>query len=145
MNTLICPVSTDRVDKTAVRITAILTILSLAAFALTGYPWIAALLVVDYFIRAFTPKRSPFNWTACQIARIAGFEKHMTDKAPKVFAARVGFLFALVISILAFVHPISSVVVALVLMGFNILDGVFNFCVGCVMYTYIIFPVFGNS
>ena len=132
MNALICPVSTERVDKTAVRITAILTILTLAAFAMTGSPWIAILLSGDYFVRAFTSKRSPFNWIACQIARLAGFEKHMTDKAPKVFAARVGFLFALAISLLAFVHPVSSIVVALVLMGFNTLDGVFNFCVASV-------------
>jgi hypothetical protein len=45
----------------------------------------------------------------------------MTDKAPKVFAARVGFIIALTISVLAFVHPLSSIVVALVLMGFNML------------------------
>jgi hypothetical protein len=145
MNALICPISTRRVDKNAIRITAFLTILTLGLFAFSGYTWLAVVLAGDYFIRAFSSRRSPYNWVACQIVRIIGLEKHMTDKAPKVFAARVGFLFALAIAILAFVHPFSSIVVALVLMGFNILDGVFDFCVGCVMYTYLIFPVFGKS
>jgi hypothetical protein len=145
MNALICPISIHRIDKNAIRITALMTILTIVVFVITGYTWIAFLLAGDYFVRAFTSRRSPYNWVACQIAKLAGLEKHMTDKAPKVFAARVGFLFVLTIAILAFLHPISSIVVALILMGFNILDGVFNFCVGCVMYTYVIFPVFGKS
>ena len=105
-----------------------------------------AVIAVDYFIRAFTSvRRSPFSWLACQIARLLDLPEEPIDKAPKIFAARVGFLFSLATVVLYFVFPPASLVVGLALMGFALLESVLNFCVGCVVYTYIVLPVFGTS
>ena len=64
------------------------------------------------------------------------------DKAPKIFAARVGFLFALASALLFFISLSASLVVALTLMCFALLESVFNLCVGCLVYTFIVFPLF---
>jgi hypothetical protein len=37
-------------------------------------------------------------------------------------------------------EPKAAVVVALILLFFNVLDGVFDFCVGCWMYSTFVLP-----
>jgi hypothetical protein len=146
MKTLICPLSTMRVDRNVVRITGLMMAAMIALYAITGQIIFVIVIAVDYLIRAFTPMRySPFSWTACQIARLLKLDPKPIDKAPKIFAARVGFLFALATVVLYFVFPVASLVVGLALMSFALLESVFDFCVGCVVYTYIVLPVFGPS
>lgn len=43
------------------------------------------------------------------------------------------------------ISPPASIAMAAALAGFNVLDGVFNLCVGCVVYTYLVLPYFGPS
>ena len=108
---------------------------------MTGSPLIVLLLAVDFYIRAFTTLRySPLSWTAHQVNRWLKLPAHMTDKAKKIFGARVGFLFAVAILGLSFVHVPSSIALSLVLVVFATLECVFNICVGCLVYTYLIFP-----
>ncbi len=52
-------------------------------------------------------------------------------KAPKIFAARIGFLCALVIALLVLIASMAAVAVAVTLGFFNVLDAVLDFCVGC--------------
>ena len=145
MKSLICPISTERIDETVVRITAFITAAMIALYATTGIVYFILLVAADYVVRVFTPlKYSPISWLACQIARRLDLPKEEIDKAPKIFAARVGFLFALTAVVLYFVHPTSSVIVGLALMGFNLLDALFGFCVGCITYTYIVYPLWGK-
>ena len=100
-------------------------------------------IVLDYAVRAFTPLRySPASWLAAQLVRLAKLPEISIDKAPKIFAARVGFLFALASALLFFVSPAASLVVALILMGFALLESLFNLCVGCLVYTFIVYPLF---
>ena len=64
----------------------------------------------------------------------------LMDKAPKVFAWRVGFLLAVGAAAALPFGIAVSVYIALSLAAFNILDGIFNCCVGCIIYTYFILP-----
>ncbi len=145
MRTLICPVSSLRVDEHVVRVTGLMMALMIALYALTGLVIFPLLLTIDYGIRAFTALRySPFSWLAAQIVQGTGIQPVLIDKAPKIFASRVGFLFILAATLLFFVAPTASLLVALTLMGFAILESVFNFCVGCVVYTYLVLPFFSR-
>ena len=138
--------SPGRTDRNVVRITGFMMAVMIALYALTGNVLFVAVIAVDYFIRAFTSvNQSPFGWLACHVARIFNLPEHPIDKAPKIFAARVGFLFSLATVVLYFVFPPASLVVGLALMGFALLESVFDFCVGCVVYTYVVLPVFGTS
>lgn len=140
---LVCPISRLRVNENVVRIVAALVVLLVACYIYTGSPYFIFLMLLDFYLRAFTNlKVSPLSWTAKQISALIGFPEIIIDKAPKIFAARVGFLFTLTILLLAYLHPLSSNVVGLVLIGFALLEAVFNLCVGCLVYSYLVFPLF---
>ena len=143
LQNLVCPISPLRVNENVVRLVAALVILLVALYIYTGSPYIILLLIADFYIRAFTAlKFSPLSWTASQISALSGLREIRIDKAPKIFAARVGLLFTLAILLLFYIHPPSSIVVAFVLIGFAALEAVFNICVGCLVYSYLVFPLF---
>lgn len=140
---LICPVSTERVYRDVVRMTGFMMASMIALYVVTGSIYFIAIIAMDYFIRAFTPLRySPFSGVAQQVARRIHVRRAQLDKAPKIFAARVGFLFALSTLILHFIYPVASVPVGLTLMAFALLESVFDICMGCLVYTYIVLPIF---
>ena len=142
MNTLVCPVSTERVPTNVVRITGFFMVLGVAAFAVTGFSWILPVLALDFFIRGFgAPRFSPFGRLAAWIVARTLPPGDPIDRAPKMFAARVGFLFAAAAFGLSFVWPPVALGVALALGTFAALECVFNFCVGCVVYTYVVLPI----
>ncbi len=146
MKGLICPVSSLRIDETTARLTAFMMATMIGLYAYTGMIYFVIAIAIDYFIRAFTNlKHSPFGWLASQVVRIFEWPEVKIDKAPKVFAARVGFLFALAGVVLYYIHPTSSLVVGLLLMGFASLESIFNLCVGCLVYTHIVLPVFNGE
>lgn len=146
MNWLICPISKQRISKTVVRITGLMMATMIALYGLTGLNYFLIIIVIDYFIRAFTPLQySPFSWLAYQLAQWLNLRDEQIDKAPKIFAARVGFLFALTAAGLFYIYPTSSLIVALTLMGLALLEAVVDICMGCLVYTYVVFPIFGKS
>lgn len=141
-----CPISPLRINGNAVRITGLIMALMIALYALTGSIYFIVAIAVDYFIRAATPaKYSPFSWVASKIADAFQLDNHPIDKAPKIFAARVGFLFAFTAALLSFISPTASLVVALILMFFALLESIFDLCVGCIVYTYVMLPVFRET
>jgi hypothetical protein len=145
MKSLICPVSPQRVNRNVVRITGFFMATMIALYAFTGNIYFVAAIVVDYGIRAFTPMAySPFSWLAQQLAAVLRLPLHYQDKAPKIFAARVGFLFALATVVLYPIYPVASLVVGLTLMGFALLEALVDLCVGCLVYTYIVWPLLGE-
>lgn len=146
MKTLICPISTQRISRHIVRLTGLMMASMIALYLLTGNIIFILAIVVDYSVRAFTTlPYSPFSWLAGQIVSWANWPAKQLDKAPKIFAARVGWLFALATAVLYFINPTASLIVGAALMTFALLESVLDFCVGCVVYTYVVFPVMGES
>ncbi len=146
LNNLICPVSSDRINENTARVNGFLVATVVALFASTRNIFLIGFLLVDFFIRAFTSlKYSPSSWLSSQVVKRLRLPYMKTDKAPKVFAARVGFLFAAATLGFFSINRKVSVAVSLVLMSFAILESVFNFCVGCLVYTYVVFPIFGKK
>ncbi|MCB0209051.1 MAG: DUF4395 domain-containing protein [Anaerolineae bacterium] len=145
MNTLICPISSQRISKAVVRVTGFMMALMIALYGLTGLSFFLITIAIDYFIRAFTPLQySSFSWVAHQLTKSLRVPDEQIDKAPKLFAARVGFLFAFTAAVLFYVAPTAGFVVAFTLMGFALLESVLDICVGCLVYTYVVFPIFGK-
>jgi hypothetical protein len=117
----------------------------IALYLLTDNVIFIIAIVIDYFIRAFTSLYySPFSWAAAQMVRGFGWPPQQIDKAPKIFAARVGWLFALATAVLSLISPPASYIVGATLMGFALLESIFNFCVGCLVYTAIVLPLVGE-
>jgi hypothetical protein len=139
---LICPVSPEKVDENRVRVTALGVIIMMGTFFVTGNALFPALLFVDFFIRAFTRLPfSPLSWIAHKFVLAMGTNAIMINKAPKVFAARVGLLFTFIItsaSLLGF--SLLAFIVGSTLVLFAFLECGLNFCTGCWVYTVLVYP-----
>ena len=142
MNSIVCPISTEKVNKNVVRINGFIVAATVVLYAVTGSVFIIAALMLDFFIRAFTTLNySPTSKVALQLSKIFNLKPILINKAPKLFASRVGFIFTFAATLVYFVSPLSSLIIALILMSFALLESLFDFCVGCVVYTYIILPL----
>ncbi len=139
----VCPVSSEKIDSWASRLTVFFNVLILVAFLFTGNGGFVVVSALDYGIRAiFDSRWSPLSFLATKLLAIAGVPKKYVGKAPKLFASRVGFLCATSSALLFPVAPTASLVVAGMLTVFAILDSVFGFCVGCLLYTYLVLPLY---
>ncbi len=146
MNKLICPISDDRINKSVVRLTGFFVAVTAIVYIVTLNPWLLVFLGVDFLIRAFSIFRfSPLSLVACGIIVGLKLKPTLIDKAPKLFAARVGLLFTLVGLGLYLIAPIASIIVLGVLTIFALVESLFDFCVGCVVYTYLILPMHNLS
>lgn len=145
LKNLVCPISPETIDKRASRLSAGMTAGLLVAYGITGLWPILAFVVFDYVVRVFTRQRAPVSWVACHIVQAIGLESRPTSRGPKMFAWRVGFIMSLVALALAPLSPTASVIAAVALAGFNVLDGVLNFCVGCVIYTHLVLPYYTRA
>ncbi|HEY3373339.1 MAG TPA: DUF4395 domain-containing protein [Prolixibacteraceae bacterium] len=144
MKNIVCPISDQRVNEYVTRINALLTlVLVVLAFVLNSV-FLFAFLMADFFIRAFTTiKFSPISYASHYLSNALNLSVKMIDKAPKIFAARLGFLMTTVIAGLFILDlPIASMVVAGILIFFAALEFVFAICVGCMIYSYLILPFY---
>jgi hypothetical protein len=141
---LICPVSNEFVNERITRVNALITILLVLAAFLFNSAIFVIFLTADFYIRAFTSsKYSPVSFVSHRIANALNLETKKTDKAPKIFAARLGFVMSLAISVLMISGlGAAAVTVGGILVFFATLELALAFCMGCFMYTYLIFPFF---
>lgn len=139
---LICPVSPERVDENRVRVTALGVVFTMGAFFVTGSALFPSLLAVDFFIRAFTRiKFSPLSYQAHLFVKMMGTREVLIDKAPKIFAARVGFILTAFTALAALLHwPLVATFSGSVLVLFAFMECGLNFCMGCWVYTFVVFP-----
>jgi hypothetical protein len=132
--------SSERLNKRACRVSATLNAALLTLFFFTHWWLVLAFIVLEYVVRIFTNKTAPIGFVANGILRVLHISPVLMDKAPKVFAWRAGFLMAVASAAVLPYSITASAYIALALAVFNILDGICNFCVGCIIYTYFILP-----
>ncbi len=136
-----CPISRDMVNENIVRLNAFLVFLLALAFLLLQEQLIMLFLFWDFLIRAFwRPQYSPVRFVSSLINKAFGWQPHMVNAAPKIFAAKVGF-FCVAVVLLYALNPgtlILSRAVAVILMLCAALESLFKYCVGCTLYSYYI-------
>lgn len=144
MKQLVCPVSNEKINENLTRLNAFFTILLIAAGFVFNNVLFPLLLLGDFFIRAFTKSKfSPVSYLSQSVAALLHLSKKPIDKAPKIFAARLGFLMTLVIAVLFLLQLYTaSLIVASVLVLFAFLEFAFGICVGCFIYTYFVLPLY---
>jgi hypothetical protein len=142
-NQLICPVSPERVDENRVRATALGVVLMMGAFFWTGMVIFPAFVALDFYIRAFTRlPYSPISWLANLFVKRMGTKALWIDKAPKIFAARIGLLLSIVSTAAALLGwSYTAYIAGSTLVLFAFLECGLNFCAGCWVYTYVVYPL----
>lgn len=144
MKNLVCPISDQRVNEYVIRINALLTVGFVLLGFLTNSTVIFVFLMTDFFVRAFTEARfSPISVISKAMSNTINLPTKMIDKAPKIFAARLGFIMTTAITgLFVFDLKAASIVVSSVLIFFATLEVVFALCVGCLIYTYLVLPFY---
>ncbi len=135
----ICPTDHITVSETRVRLTALFVFLIVLGNLFIGSWWIALLLVIDFFLRGFAFGRySPLNRTSDWIDRKFFPPGRQIDRAPKLFAARLGFIFCdcLLIAII-FELTTLTLFISCVLLLFSFLEFALGFCAGCYVYSFL--------
>ncbi|MFW6290549.1 MAG: DUF4395 domain-containing protein [Mariniphaga sp.] len=144
MKQLVCPISNEKVNERLTRLNAFFTIILVSAGFVFNSVWFPLVLLVDFFIRAFGNSRySPVAYASTALAGLLQLGKKPIDKAPKIFAARMGFVMTLFIAMLYLTgFYTASLIVAGILVFFATLEFAFGICVGCYIYTYLVLPAY---
>ena len=134
-----CPVSAGRTDENIVRTVALLTVIIAAFILITDHYLLSLFLIVDFSLRGFDfGKYSVLRFISKNIVEALNIKPKPIDSAPKLFAAKIGIVFALLI----FIAQISNLYVlflsaSLGLLACALLEGVFGICLGCYFYTIL--------
>ncbi|WP_075590384.1 DUF4395 domain-containing protein [Labilibacter marinus] len=142
MKSIVCPISPDKIDENIPRIVGGLVVFILLLYVLTSWVVLPSFLVVDFYLRGFSKgKYSLLALTAQRISKLLPVKGKKINKAPKLFAARLGFVFTITIALLSlFGAPIVSNYLAAMLIVFASLESLANFCVGCIVFTFFVKP-----
>jgi len=144
MKNLVCPISDQRVNEQITRFNALFAVgLIVLAFVLNSlFPLV--FLMADFFIRAFTTiKFSPVSYASHYLSNALNLPPKLIDKAPKIFAARLGLLLtAIITSLYILEFDLASIIVSSLLVFFALLEFLFAICAGCMIYNYLILPFY---
>ena len=144
MKHILCPISNERINEHVTRINALFGVVLLVTGLLTNFVLVLIFLMADFYIRAFTQlKFSPISYASHWLTNTLNLGEKSIDKAPKIFAARIGFLMTLFIAVLYLLNfHTASYIVGGILVFFASLEFALAICMGCLIYTYLILPFY---
>jgi len=139
-----CPVDFVTINENQARLTAFQTLVWVIIWIFTGFVVIPACLAIDFLLRAANyGKFSLLNIISGFLVRRLSIPNRPVDRAPKRFAALVGFLFLTGILVLSVFHlTLAAEILAGVLLIFACLEAFVRFCAGCYVYSFFkaLFP-----
>ena len=135
-----CPISDRQLNEKSIRIGAGLVLLLAVSAIIYHNIWIFIILASDFFIRGFTRYPiSPVAFISGFIVKVFPFNPNWVNAGPKIFAAKIGFLFCLTASILYVKNLyLPGDIVAAVLCVCAGLESFFSVCLGCHFYTMLL-------
>ena len=139
MSTIICPVSVERISENIVQKIATQVVLLAIVYLIVPNIWIPLFLAFDFGIRSFTSLNISVlgNLAKAWNKKFPPKNNTITDRAPKRFAAAVGFAFGLFIALTFALDIVNTSYIATgVLLLCAALEAFLGICVGCYVYTY---------
>ena len=135
-----CPISDKQLNEKSIRIGAGLVLLLAVSAIVFHNIWIFIILTADFFIRGFTRYSiSLVSFLSKFIGNVFLFKPNWVNAGPKIFAAKIGFLFCITVSILYFEKLyLPGDIVAAVLCVCAGLESFFSVCLGCHFYTILL-------
>ncbi|WP_430932847.1 DUF4395 domain-containing protein [Saccharicrinis sp. 156] len=142
MKNIVCPLSTERIDENIPRVIGFFVVILSILYVISGLWVIPTLLVVDFYVRAFGNGKYSLLAGIARVVNTSYLNNgRKTDKAPKVFAARLGLVFTVLILVLNLAgFQMVSNSLAILLIVFATLECVANFCVGCIVFSWFVKP-----
>jgi hypothetical protein len=135
----LCPVSDKRTDERVARINAVFTVLILIVSVLIQSIFPVIFLAFDFLLRASDySEYSLIRITSKNIVKYLGLGENIINAGPKIFAARLGFVFSSLILLLIFLGSYApALILAGVLATLSFLEAAFGFCIACEVYPFM--------
>jgi hypothetical protein len=132
----LCPVSDKTINERVARVNGVFTLVLLVVYALTQNIIPVVFLTIDFLLRSSDySKYSLIGISSKGIVRYFGLRENIINAGPKIFAARLGFLFStLIVSASLFGAWVPALSLAAVLGLFSFLEAAFGLCVACEIY-----------
>ncbi len=129
------------IDETRVRLVAAQVFILTLVTILSGWSLLAAFLTIDFALRAFTGLPSLLAIIAKGVAAKLPITPKSIFAPPKRFAALLGFMFSCGITLfLALGMSTAAYVTGGILAACALLEAMFNVCLGCYVYNWIVIP-----
>jgi len=137
-NNAFCPISFKKIDENVARLNGLFTVALLIVFLFTSSILPVLLLLADFLVRGLEkPQFSPLALLSKFI--LSGFKAkpHLINAGPKIFAARIGLLFSVLITLsVLFGLNIPAIIFTAVFGVCAFLEAAFNYCVACKLYPF---------
>lgn len=136
---IVCPISFKQVNERVVQINAALAALFMILFFFTPHKWLIVVLAIDFFVRGFlNPSYSFLSAISRTVVRIFKIRPLMANAGPKIFAAKIGFIFCCITAVSYLLnYEILSLVVGCIFVLFAALEAMFRFCLACKIYPFV--------
>lgn len=134
-----CPISYKKIDENVARLNGLFTVALLAIYVLTSSLIPVVFLVLDFLARGFDkPGYSLLARVSKFLLTTLKVQPQLINAGPKLFAARVGLLFSVLVVVTAL--PGWNTVALVITLVFGIcafLEAAFGFCVACKLYPFV--------
>ena len=139
MKTAICPISDKRINENIARGNAFITVIFLVVYAFTTSPFVILFLLFDFLLRGLElASYSPVAILAAKINQLLAVKPKIINAGPKIFSARIGAIFSLLIVVSALSGWEAVAWIFTTIFGIcAFLEAVFAFCVACEIYPYV--------
>jgi hypothetical protein len=137
-----CPISQHQVNEKVAQVNATLTVLTILLFLITQSILVLAVLAVDFFIRGFkNPANSYYSTLSKKILSNFKIQAIMVNAGPKIFAAKIGFIFCCLIAVTHLLgFSVICLLMALMFAFCAALEAIFRLCIACKIYHLIFKP-----
>lgn len=136
----VCPISNRRIDSNMVRFISVEIVITAIFLLLTQHIVFALLFLIDFSFRILRLREySPFSIVASYALKNMNITPRMSDEAPKRFALYLGWSMTILMTffaLLGYGHTVTFF--AWILLACSLMEAVFEFCVGCTLYHYLI-------
>jgi len=134
-----CPVDFVTINENKVRVTAFFVFVLSLAFLYIGHWAFPLFLLVDFYFRGFhNGQYSLLGWLSGFVVKTFALKNRPIDRAPKRFAAQIGFLFCDMLFITSILELQDiSFYIGVVMVVFSFLESFFGLCVGCYVYNFL--------
>jgi hypothetical protein len=131
-----CPISKNKIDSNVARVNGLTSLIIIALGVYNPIFWI--LLTIDFFLRSFIIKYSPIaNFSKLILNNLKVIPKPI-DAAPKMFAARIGFMMSIILTTISLLGYQTSAFYFSIFFSIPVfLETFLGYCLGCQMYTIL--------
>lgn len=134
-----CPVDRVVVNEQKIRLVAFFVFLLILVDLMQPNIFLSLFITLDFYCRAFLNGRfSVLSSIAGQLEKYQWIRTKNVDRAPKRFAAMIGFAMSLMLSISVLLNlTIPIHLISYIFISFAFLEFAVGFCAGCYLYHFL--------